>query len=586
MRNWKDVGIELKGEQGSFKTLCPKCSHTRKKNPSELCLSVDTELHGGCWNCWNCGWTGRLDYNSYTSKDSFNWSEKDYTIPKYNTDYWELSKEAVSWFKSRGISKETLEANMIGAGSMRFKGVDSEPESCVSFPFFKNDKIVNVQFRSIDNKAFKLTKGAEKPFYGFNHLIEDGHIATDKLIIVEGMMDKLALYESGVRFVLSVPNGSPFEQEGEDRKNPKLEYLDDPDFLYLIQNAKEVIFATDNDYQGMRLRDSIAERVGLEKSKIVSYPAGCKDMNDVLMNFGQEKVIDVLTQATPFPVTGIITVKDLERDLLSFYQEGLSSGKKVGIESLDSIFTLANPAIITVTGSPESLKTVFVDNLIVRYAEEYGIKSAVFSPESRPETFHISRLASIRNGYNFGSPNKKDRMPFEEFKKSYNWIDEHFAFLSPENNSLDEILSLAKTAIVQKGIKILVIDPFSKIAVDGQDTHGFVRNMFLKLNNFVHANKITVFLVAHPKKLELIGKERGEEDDGIRDYKVTQPYDIAESSHFYNSSDYILSLWRTKKVDDAPLRVYVQKSKLHHIAKSNKYTELWYDKSNWRLSDD
>ena len=51
-------GIELRtGKAGSYKTLCPQCSHTRKKN-HDRCLSVRIDETGIGWRCFNCNWTG------------------------------------------------------------------------------------------------------------------------------------------------------------------------------------------------------------------------------------------------------------------------------------------------------------------------------------------------------------------------------------------------------------------------------------------------------------------------------------------------------------------------------------------------
>lgn len=585
-KTWKEVGIDIpKHSHDQFKMLCPRCSHTRKKNPDELCLSVNTKLNGGSWNCQHCGWQGRLDPNTYDKTEHFNWHKSNFTKPKYEPDEHELVPEVIKFFKDRGISRETLDANLIGYSKITYDNKKTYQVSA-SFPFIKNGEIVNVQHRSIKAKNFRLVPQAEKPFYGFQHIVDDGVLQTDKVIIVEGMMDKLALYEAGSRYVLSVPNGSPFEEEGEKPRTPNLEFLNDPDFIKVMENVKDFTLAMDNDYQGIRLRDSIAERIGFEKCKTVKYPEGSKDMNDVLMQHGAAEVLRVLEDAVNYPIKGLVEVNEIEDELISYYHTGLGTGLTCGINDLDEIFTLANPAVITVTGVPESLKSVLMDNLMVRYAEEHGLKAAYFSPESRPEKFHIGRLASIRSGYNFGSSGDKDRMPFEVWQENYKWANDHFVFLNPPNNKLTEIMALAKAAIVQKGIKILVIDPFSKISFEGENMHNSIRDMFIMLNNFAVENNITIFLVAHPKKLEFKPLRKGEREPEIRDYRIATPYDIAESSHFYNGSDYIMSLWRTRlEGDDAPLHIYIQKSKLHNIAKSGERVILDYDITNWRIGE-
>jgi hypothetical protein len=54
------LGIKLRNTApGERKTLCPKCSHTRK-NRRDPCLSVRIEPSGVVFNCHNCGNKGGM----------------------------------------------------------------------------------------------------------------------------------------------------------------------------------------------------------------------------------------------------------------------------------------------------------------------------------------------------------------------------------------------------------------------------------------------------------------------------------------------------------------------------------------------
>jgi len=54
---YADYNIKVKKSSGEEATVCPKCSHTRKKK-SDKCLSVNHDL--SVWNCFHCGWSGKL----------------------------------------------------------------------------------------------------------------------------------------------------------------------------------------------------------------------------------------------------------------------------------------------------------------------------------------------------------------------------------------------------------------------------------------------------------------------------------------------------------------------------------------------
>ena len=93
--------IELSGKRanskGEVKTLCPSCSHTRKKK-KDPCLSVNIET--GVGYCWNCGETTIRDKKS---------KKITYDLPPQKWEnFTNLSDKVVKWFKSRGISQKTL----------------------------------------------------------------------------------------------------------------------------------------------------------------------------------------------------------------------------------------------------------------------------------------------------------------------------------------------------------------------------------------------------------------------------------------------------------------------------------------------
>ena len=53
-------GIRVNSQQEQQKVLCPKCSHTRRKNRSEPCLSVNLQDDIAMWHCHHCDWKGSV----------------------------------------------------------------------------------------------------------------------------------------------------------------------------------------------------------------------------------------------------------------------------------------------------------------------------------------------------------------------------------------------------------------------------------------------------------------------------------------------------------------------------------------------
>ena len=89
----QDLGIHLTANSGETKTICPKCSHTRK-NKNDKCLSVN--IDEGIYNCHNCGYSGNVKFTP----------KKEYTKPpKVNA---ELNNRIIDWFAGRSITEPTL----------------------------------------------------------------------------------------------------------------------------------------------------------------------------------------------------------------------------------------------------------------------------------------------------------------------------------------------------------------------------------------------------------------------------------------------------------------------------------------------
>jgi len=276
MKTWSDFKIELpQGATGHVRTTCPECSQHRKKS-TDKCLSIN--VGEGCWFCHHCGWSGCLGGGKTKEEIKIH-----FTRPEYR--WTELPEKVVKWFADRGIPEQILAANKIGYGQSwkDCKGIQ--------FPFYKNGEVVNIKHRSYD-KRFRQEKDAEKCFYRFDAIQEDG---SRPIIITEGEIDALSIQTAGHDRVCSVPDGAP--SEGAKHFETKFDFLNSAEDALNI--CGKVILAVDNDGPGKRLEEELARRIGAERCYRVEYPAGCKDPNDVLVHHGKAALNNLINEARP-----------------------------------------------------------------------------------------------------------------------------------------------------------------------------------------------------------------------------------------------------------------------------------------------
>ena len=516
---FNQYGLEVGKKQG----VCPWSNTCRQpKNHKKKCSSYDWER--GLGTCHNCNKTYQL--HTYERKGA---TDKDYVRPvdppkeEFNIPRTKVAE----WFKSRGISTDTLIELGISEGP-EYMPQTGKSENTIKFNYYVGTQLINIKYRD-GRKNFKLYKGAEKVFYNINSIV-----GYDSCVITEGEMDVLALHEAGVKNAISVPNGATLSHNN-------LDYLDN--CIDYFEDKTKIILAVDTDDPGLALRSELVRRLGAEVCYLVDF-VDCKDANEYLLKYGVEKLREAISKARPYPLENVTTFKDIEGDVTDFVKHGFKPGFQVGLSNFDNIFSTYTGQFITVTGIPSSGKSDFVDQMVVGYNKNYNWKTAFASPENAPNYLHAHKL--MRKVW--GDMPRRDDIGGAKWNQVAEHVNDNFFFIDMEKYTLESVLRKGAELVKRKGIKCLVIDPFNKVRdknATSLDVNIYTMEYLTKIEAFAKKYDVLVFIVAHPTKMY-------KDKDG----KIEEPtmYNIKGGGEWYDASyhgllvhrDYVLKNTKVK----------------------------------------
>lgn len=545
LEEFQSLVMNARGRE--VRTICPFCND-RRSNKKDKCLAINTE--NLVYYCHYCNATGILKskMNEYITKEQKKYmpKQKIYKKPpqieKIDTDFPESFLE---YFKKRGISKETLVKAKVTKETHSFGG---EKSGCIAFNYFLEDELIYIKYRTKDKKFSSYYEAKPIP-YNINSIAPDSFSEGEEkyCIYVEGEIDALTWIECGFPHVVSVPCGA----------NTTLDYLDD--FIDSHFDKLDYIYlSVDNDRKGTELKDELLRRFGRDMCRIIEYPKPCKDINEVLVQYGKDKVKECFTSFIELKPDGVQELGDVEYDLDNLFTNGLQKGCMVGVQSIDKILSFKTGMLNVVTGVPSHGKTYMLNYLLVKLNILHNWKIAFFSPEFYPVSLHIAQIIETMGGMKFTSENYNQHT--YEIMKEY--LCRNMFWIDPNDTDINSVLDRAKYLIRKKGIKALVIDPFNSLTDNtrkNQKQDEYISDFLQKLRWFARKYNIAIFLVMHPTKLNKL-------DNGL--YPVCDLYNCKGASEIFDKADMGLTVWRNEQDDYAEL--HVTKIKFRHLGEKGK----------------
>lgn len=460
-----------------------------------------------------------------------------------------LHEKHIEWIEARGISADLAEK--LGLSTEVRDG-----KAWLSVPYIERGQVVNHKYRLISEKRHMMDEGAPLTLWNHDCLLEQ----SDKpVVICEGEWDAMTAISLGWRAV-SVPNGAP--AQASDNPAEAKRY----DFLWrarlLLNEAKAFILATDDDPAGHALRQDLIAMLGAERCSFVTYGADCKDLNDTLQRYGIESVSEVLNKATPVPVQGLFS-------LLDFPPPSYREEIPLGVPGLCELVSIVPGTLTVLTGwagqGKTSLTVAIVADLLRR-----NVPVCLGTFETLPRPILERKLRASMIGCNEHS------IPVTQMAQTDEFISRNLRIIAQmvgedHEFTLEEVLDLARIAVLRDGARVLILDPWNEIEhkrrPDESETE-YAGRAIRAIKHFMRAYNVAVWIVAHPSKPT---------DGNVK--HLPGLYSISGSAQWANKADYGLVYSRRDKTTNL-CEVHVTKVRMGLPGREGK-VELAYD---WRIS--
>jgi twinkle protein len=505
-----------------------------------------------------------------------------------------LSENHVKGIVARSLCPEVA-AHMGLYSGKRLRDGSIEPDvngKILCFPYMEREKEVNTKYRWSEDgqRRFMQRKDAVKTLFNANCLLDEEMLKVlengdAELVWTEGEFDTIAAVECGFAHTVSVPDGALPARD----KNGKLIHVpddaddldpeDDDKFSFMgllmpqLQRVKTHVIAVDDDEPGRRLAKELVRRLGPARCRWIKYPTEevvpdkkndgrfrtCKDLNEVKMYFGADKVREIIENSLEWPVSGLYKLSQYpEVEIPEMVELGLSKEFDEHVKFYAGMFVVC-------TGVPNMGKSTLINQASVILAKKHKWPIAIFSGEKGVKPFLAQELMT-----GFLEKEKKE-WTAEDKARATAFVERYYQFIDYDDErddiemDVEFIIKRAETAVFREGTKALIIDPWNELE------HRFPKHMTMtqyvgdairQLKRFAKRTGCAVFVVAHPTKVP--GGE------------VPSLYNISDSAHWANKPD----LGLVVHGDDPTLTerdIHIKKVRLKRIAGNVGMVKLQFD---------
>ena len=507
-----------------------RCNNTYAHKNGDRSPSMAWDRNALQFFCFAC--SHKIDIYEYYTKyqgkthgevmEMYGATKEEYKIEikeAFKAELKDLTVQQVEYLKKRGLSDETIRFFKLG-----------DYQGNIGIPYFDNGTMTGVKYktRSGETPKYKAITGSQ-----FGMLNKDNLNIEEPLVISEGELDCMSVYEAGYKNVVSVGTGGSsldklFRQEG--------------DFL---RKFNALIIFADADEVGKTMRKKFLEQFGyLVKFPDVETYKGCKDANEILLQHGKEQILKVIKSAS-IKIEGLVNINDdIELDISKLDGNYIPTG----MPNIDlAINDLSPQSVSLITGRSNSGKSTYVTQIIVN-ALDKGFKVFLMAGEGITSilvnNIYRNCIGAHSRYYDLKQVNKryyKIPKPFV-VKALKKWHGDRLSIFSRGESKLkstDELLELMAQEIKLNKPDLVIIDNLMSILSVEKASEKYEKQAdFVQyLSDLAKAENTHISLVLHPNK-------------EVRKGGTLEMENISGSSDIYNKADVILAVKRIYDEDE------------------------------------
>jgi twinkle protein len=401
------------------------------------------------------------------------------------------------------------------------------------YPYYNGHELGATKIRNTVNKDFFIQGGYNGTGLFGQQLFKSGKYIT----ITEGECDAMAAYELlGSKWaVVSIKRGA---QGAVTDIKESLEFFDD---------FENVIIAFDNDKAGTESAIKVARLFKPGKAKILSFPNGWKDANDMLKSNKHKEFVEAWWASKVYTPSGVINITEQRA---KFHDREKKESVPYPYEGLNKkLYGMRQGELVTLTGGTglgKSSVTREIEHwLIKETTDNVGIIAleedwrrtvdGILSIEANARLY----IDHIRENFSTEQLDKFFDILYDGDNKNRVWIHSHFG-----TNDIDDIFSKLRFMIIGCDCKWVVVDHLHMLvsAVSEGDERRAIDNIMTRLRSIVEETGAGIILVSHLRRVD---GNKGHEN-GI---EVSLSH-LRGSNSIAQLSDCVIALERNQQSDD------------------------------------